>query len=124
MSIIGIGIDSIAISRINRSHQRFGMQFINRIFTENEYILAQQKGTARRLAMFFAAKEAVSKALGTGFIGFAMKDIEVTYLDSGKPEIILHNNAASLAQRLGCNHMHISLTDDAGTATAFAIAES
>ena len=124
MSILGIGIDSIAIERIERSHQRFGQQFINRIFTNEEYILAQKKGTTRRLAMFFAAKEAISKALGTGFIGFGMKDIEVTYLASGKPEVVLHAGAKEMAQKLGVKQVHLSLTDDDGTAMAFAIAES
>jgi len=124
MSILGIGIDSIAIERIKHSHERFGEKFIHRVYTNHEYVLAQQKGLARRLAMFFAAKEAVSKALGTGFIGFGMKDIEVCYMASGKPEIILHAGARERALKLGALHVHLSLTDDDGTATAFAIAES
>lgn len=124
MGILGIGIDSIAIERIEHSHERFGEQFIHRVYTSNEYVLAKQKGLARRLAMFFAAKEAVAKALGTGFIGFGMRDVEVSYLESGKPEIILHAGAKERALQLGALHMHLSLTDDDGTATAFAIAES
>ncbi|MDQ7001574.1 MAG: holo-ACP synthase [Ghiorsea sp.] len=123
MSIFGIGVDRIAIRRIALSYERFGQQFIQRVYTSNEYTLAQQRGTSRRLAMFFAAKEAVSKALGTGFVGFAMKDIEVVYLQSGKPEIKLHRNAQQTARNLGIKHIHISLTDDDGTAMAFAIAE-
>jgi len=123
MSIFGIGVDRIAISRIAQSHQRFGQQFINRVYTQDEYILAQKRGVARRLAMFFAAKEAVSKALGTGFVGFAMKDVEVVYLESGKPEIKLHHHAKKIAARLGIQHIHVSLTDDDGTAMAFVVAE-
>lgn len=123
MSIFGIGIDRISIQRIASSYERFGQQFIQRVYTSHEYALAQQRGTTRRLAMFFAAKEAVSKALGTGFIGFAMKDIEVVYLESGKPEIKLYKKAQQTAQSLGIKHIHISLTDDDGTAMAFAIAE-
>jgi len=124
MSIIGIGIDRIAIQRIQQSCARYGQRFIQRIYTNNEYQLAQQKGTFRRLAMFFAAKEAVSKALGTGFVGFAMKDIEVTYLNSGKPEITLHGKAKITALALNITTVHLSLTDDDGVAMAFAIAES
>jgi len=124
MSIIGIGVDSIAIERIKRTRERFGQQFLNRVYTKNEYTLAQLKGTDRRLAMFFAAKEAVSKALGTGFIGFGMKDIEVKYLASGKPEVRLHAGATLRANQMGILHVHLSLTDDDGTATAFVIGES
>jgi len=123
MSIFGIGVDRIAISRIQQSHANFGDTFIRRIYTAEEYDLAQKRGVSRRLAMFFAAKEAVSKALGTGFIGFAMKDVEVYYLESGKPEIRLHQNAKILATQLGITHIHLSLTDDDGVAMAFVVAE-
>ncbi len=124
MSIFGIGTDIVQIKRIEQSLSRFGQRFIERVYTANEYSLAQQRGTFRRLAMFFAAKEAVAKALGTGFIGFAMKDIEVVYLDSGKPEINLHGRARLKAQELDIINIHVSLTDDAGTAMAFVIAET
>ena len=124
MSIFGIGTDIVQIKRIEQSLSRFDQRFIERVYTANEYNLAQQRGTSRRLAMFFAAKEAVSKALGTGFVGFAMKDIEVVYLDSGKPEINLHSGARIKAQELDIINIHVSLTDDAGTAMAFVIAET
>ncbi len=123
MSIVGIGVDRIAIKRIKHSYQRFEQRFIERVYSEHEYQLALQKGTYRRLAMFFAAKEAVAKALGTGFIGFAMKDIEIYYLDSGKPQVRLHQQAQHTANTLGIKHIHLSLTDDDGVAMAFAIAE-
>ncbi|MDQ6988939.1 MAG: holo-ACP synthase [Mariprofundaceae bacterium] len=123
MSIIGIGVDRIAIARIQRSYQRFETRFIQRIYSEQEYHLAQQKGLFRRLAMFFAAKEAVAKALGTGFVGFGMKDIEVYYVASGQPHIRLHPAAQTIAQHAGIQHIHLSLTDDDGVAMAFAIAE-
>jgi len=123
MSIFGIGVDRIAISRIKQSHAKFGDTFIRRIYTVEEYDLAQKRGVSRRLAMFFAAKEAVSKALGTGFIGFAMKDVEVYYLESGKPEIRLHGKAKTLASQLGISKLHLSLSDDEGVALAFVVAE-
>ncbi len=123
MSIIGIGTDMVHIARIAQTLSRFETRFVQRVFTPEEYQRAQQRGTTRRLAMFFAAKEAVAKALGTGFSGFAMKDIEVVYLASGKPTIRLHRQAKAVAQRQGVAHIHLSLSDDNGMAFAFAIAE-
>ncbi len=123
MSIIGIGTDMIHIARIQQSVMRFEQRFITRVFTVREYELARQRGTYRRLAMFFAAKEAVAKALGTGFVGFAMKDIEVVYLQSGKPEIVLHGAARKKADDLAVGRIHLSLTDDDGRALAFVVAE-
>ena len=122
--IIGIGVDKVAISRIENSLSRFSHRFIERVYTAAEYELAKAKGVGRRLAMFFAAKEAVSKALGTGFVGFSMRDIEVIYRPSGKPDIVLHGGALAQAQALAMTHIHLSLTDDDGTALAFAVAES
>jgi len=122
--IVGIGVDRVVISRIRGSLARFSDRFVTRVYTAAEYDLAQKKGVERRLAMFFAAKEAVSKALGTGFVGFGMKDIEVTYEESGKPNIILHAGASMQAECLGITTIHISLTDDEGVAMAFAVAES
>jgi len=122
--IVGIGIDRIALMRVEKSLARFGKRFVSRVYTDLEYELAKKKGTARRLAMFFAAKEAVSKALGTGFVGFGMKDVEVVYLDSGQPEIILRGGAQQRAKFLSISKIHLSLTDDDGVAMAFAVAES
>jgi len=122
--IIGIGVDKVAILRIENSLSRFPHKFIQRVYTDAEYELAKAKGVGRRLAMFFAAKEAVSKALGTGFMGFGMKDIEVIYQPSGKPDVVLHGGALEQAKALGVARVHLSLSDDAGTALAFSIAES
>ena len=121
--IVGIGIDRVGISRIQHASNRFPHRFVQRIYTPEEYQLAQDKGVARRLAMFFAAKEAVSKALGTGFIGFGMRDIEVMYEASGKPYIVLHGGADTRAKSLNIEHIHLSLTDDEDVAMAFAVAE-
>jgi len=122
--IIGIGVDKVAISRIENSLSRFSNRFIQRVYTDAEYELAKAKGIHRRLAMFFAAKEAVSKALGTGFVGFGMRDIEVVYQSSGKPDVVLHGGALAQAKALGVAHIHLSLSDEDGTALAFSIAES
>jgi len=122
--IVGIGVDRIAIERVEHSLNRFGHRFVSRVYTEAEYELAKLKGVSRRLAMFFAAKEAVSKALGTGFVGFAMKDIEVAYFESGQPHIVLHHAAKQRSELLNIHQIHLSLTDDDGVAMAFAVAEN
>jgi len=126
MAIVGIGTDRVVIARVDASVERFGERFIRRVYTDTEYAQAQAKGNVpRRLAMLFAAKEAVSKALGTGFRGgIALSDIETVHQLSGKPEITLHGKAAAHASAVGIATVHISLTDDDGIAMAFAIAES
>lgn len=126
MAIFGIGTDRVVIARIAASLERFGDRFIERVYTEAEVEQARAKGNvARRLAMLFAAKEAASKALGTGFRhGITLRDIETIHQASGKPEITLHGVAATMAAELGIQTVHLSLTDDDGIAMAFAIAES
>jgi len=125
MAIVGIGVDRILIERVARSYERFGDRFVDRVYTDNEHQQALSKGNiTRRLAMLFAAKEAVSKALGTGFHqGVSPKLIETIHLPSGKPEINLYGTAQRKAEALGISQVHISLTDDDGVALAFAIAE-
>lgn len=123
--IVGIGVDRIVIERVSRSYERFGERFVNRLYTDAEHRQALARGNAaRRLAMLFAAKEAVSKALGTGFHqGVSPKLIETIHQPSGKPEVYLHGSAREKADALGISQVHVSLTDDDGIAMAFAIAE-
>ncbi len=125
MAIAGIGVDRILIRRIEASLDRFGDRFIARLFTGREAAQALARGhPARRFAMLFAAKEAVSKALGTGFRqGVAPCHIETLHCPSGKPEVHLHGGAAAAAARLGVVRVHVSLSDDDGVAMAFAVAE-
>ncbi len=125
MAIVGIGVDRILIERVARSYERFGERFVDRVYTDGEHDQALNKGnTGRRLAMLFAAKEAVSKALGTGFHqGVTPKSIETIHQPSGKPEITLYDKALERAEALGISQVHISLSDDDGVALAFAIAE-
>jgi len=125
MAIVGIGTDRIAIARVAKSLDRFGDRFVDRAFTRAEADQALAKGNpARRFAMLFAAKEAVAKALGTGFRqGVTLQGIETLHAASGKPEITLHGETAAVARRLGIDRVHVSLTDDDGIAMAFAIAE-
>jgi len=124
--IIGIGTDRIRIARIEASIARFGERFIQRVYTEKEIAQARAKGNpARRFAMLFAAKEAVSKALGTGFHqGVAPHHIETIHQRSGKPEVVLHEGAIRVAEALEVHRVHVSLTDDGGVAMSFAVAES
>ncbi|MDQ6988079.1 MAG: holo-ACP synthase [Mariprofundaceae bacterium] len=126
MAIVGIGVDRIGIARIESSLARFGDRFINRVYTPEEIRQARLKGDlARRLAMLFAAKEAASKALATGFKqGVAPIHIETIHQASGKPEIHLYHGAQAAAKRLDISTIHVSLTDDDGVAMAFAVAEN
>jgi len=123
--IAGIGTDRVVIARIERSIERFGQRFLQRVYTNAEIEQAMAKGNpARRFAMLFAAKEAASKALSTGFHqGVAPCHIETIHQPSGKPVIHLYAGAAAAASRQGISVVHISLTDDDGIAMAFAIAE-
>jgi len=124
--IAGIGIDRISVARIRAVLDRHGNRFIRRVYTEAEYSQAMSKNqTDHRLAMLFAAKEAVAKALGTGFRqGVAPMHIETIHRSSGKPEVILHAGAERAANRSGVRMVHVSLTDDGGVAMAFAVAEA
>jgi len=124
--IIGIGVDRMVIKRIENTLERYGERFEQRIYTPAEIKQAKAKGNpARRFAMLFAAKEAVSKALGTGFHqGVAPHHIETIHQPSGRPEVTLYEGANRTAKRLGIYRVHVSLTDDDGIAMAFAVAES
>jgi len=125
MAVSGIGVDRVLIARIEHAIERFGERFLQRIYTAAEIAQAKAKGNPdRRFAMLFAAKEAVSKALGSGFHqGVAPRDIETIHQPSGKPAITLHGGAAAIAEKHGITAVHVSLTDDDGVAMAFAIAE-
>ena len=119
--IVGMGTDLAEISRFEQTLARFGDRFRNRVFTEREQRAARYKPhqEARRLAQFFAAKEATSKALGTGMRqGVAWRQIEVLHQPSGKPYLVLSGAALDRlesllpkGQRAG---MEVSLTDEAG----------
>jgi len=123
--IAGIGVDRITISRVRQAVARSGQRFITRLYTEHEQQQANDKGDRdRRLAMLFAAKEAVAKALGTGFRqGVRPCDIETIHQTSGQPTITLHHGAKAVAANLGVEQIYLSLSDENGVAIAFAIAE-
>ena len=116
------GVDIIEIPRIKRVAEQYGDRFFRRIYTERE--IAYCRGRAPQLASRYAAKEAVMKALGTGIRGVRWKDIEVVRGRGGPPTIQLHGTAAARAERLGIEHIAVSLTHSDEYAVAFVVAES
>ena len=129
--IVGLGSDLCNIERIQSSLDRFGTRFENRVFTPLELARAARRPftKAGTLAKRFAAKEAFSKAVGTGFKrGVFMKDIGVTNLPSGAPTLELAGGAqAALDALIPTGHkarIHLSLTDDHPWAQAFVIIEA
>jgi holo-[acyl-carrier protein] synthase len=129
--IIGLGSDLCNIERIEASLNRFGERFENRVFTEVERAKAQRRPFTRAgtYAKRFAAKEAFSKAVGTGFkAGVYMKDIGVVNAKSGAPTLVLTGGAARrLALLVPEGHeavIHLTLTDDHPWAQAFVIIEA
>jgi holo-[acyl-carrier protein] synthase len=128
--IIGIGSDLIDIRRIEKSLERYGERFVQRIYTEVEQ--ARSEGRRARAASYakrFAAKEACAKALGTGIAhGVFWRDMGVVNLASGKPTMALSGGAAEqLAKLLPPGHrasIHLTITDDFPLAQAFVIIEA
>ena len=126
--IVGIGSDLCNVERIERSLERFGERFLNRVFTETERAKAASRPLTRAgtLAKRFAAKEAFSKADGTGFKrGVFMKDIGVVNAPSGAPTLQLTGGAAQRLDALApAGHaidVHLTMTDDYPWAQAFVI---
>ena len=126
--IIGVGTDLVCIDRIDRVLARHPDRFVGRILTaaERARFDAFEVGPGRSayVAKQFAAKEAVSKALGTGMrAGVQFNRIEVLRNGVGQPSVTLLNEAALKAARLGVNRWHLSLSDEAGFVVSVAIAE-
>jgi holo-[acyl-carrier protein] synthase len=117
---IAVGTDIIEIARIQRSLDDFGERFLKRVYTERErYWYADR---VNELAARFAAKEATSKALGTGIIGIRWREMEVLPNRRGKPVLILHGRAAERARTLGLTSFSVSLTHSRTDAMAFVVA--
>lgn len=128
--ILGIGSDLCDIRRIENSLARFGERFTQRIFTAGEQAKSDRRATrAESYARRFAAKEACSKALGTGIrSGVFWRDMEVVNLPSGRPTMRLSGGAAArLAEMTPPGYeavVHVSLTDDPPLAQAFVVIEA
>ncbi len=128
--ILGIGTDLANIERIERTLARFGDRFRHRVFTETELAkAARRRDEAGTLAKRWAAKEACSKALGTGLrMGIAWRDMAVSNLPTGQPVMHLTGWAAErLAEMTPPGHaalVHVTLTDDHPWAQAFVVIEA
>jgi holo-[acyl-carrier protein] synthase len=129
--IIGIGSDLCNIERIAHSLERFGDRFVQRCFTETEQRKADSRVLTRAAtyAKRFAAKEAFSKAVGTGFKqGVFLRDIGVANLPSGAPTLVLTGGAKARLDALippgHAAHVHLTMTDDHPWAQAFVIIEA
>ena len=124
--IFGIGVDIVEIGRVAEMRRRQGERFHESLFLpgEREYCLARANAD-ECFAARFAAKEAVMKALGTGWGGGAsFTGIEVARTGESRPEVRLHGGTAELARELGVGKIHLSLSHSRETAVAYAVAEA
>jgi holo-[acyl-carrier protein] synthase len=114
------GIDLVKIARMETISAAIFARFTQRVYTEAEQ--AQSKGNLEQLAGLFAAKEAASKALGTGIGKVAWRDIEILHKLSGEPTLHLHGNAKLVASRLGLEEWAVSISHENGMAIASVVA--
>lgn len=120
--ILGTGIDIIEVDRVAKAAAKEG--FMHRIFTQEELLrFAKFNNDPAHIAGAFAAKEAVSKALGTGIGAVEWKDIEILHHQSGQPYVKLYGNAQKRMQELGGETLHISISHVKAMAAAQAILE-
>lgn len=124
--ISGVGIDIVRVDRVAAVLARYGARFARRVLAPGELAgFGSTRAPVRFLAMRFAAKEAASKALGTGFRqGVSLRTIEVRHNAAGKPSLILHGAAAALAATQGVTATHVSLTDESEYAAAVVVFET
>ena len=121
--ITGIGVDMVQVRRMARWLQKPGL--LERYFDPRELaaVLARGGGADQSLASHFAAKEALGKALGTGFAGIALKDIMVINHRSGRPEFQVVGTAMEALEKNGANRIHLSLTHEQDYAVAMVVLE-
>jgi holo-[acyl-carrier protein] synthase len=123
MTILGVGMDIVETKRIADSIERFGDRFLHRVFLEGEVAYSRSmKFPQLHLAARFAAKEAISKAFGTG-IGreLGWRDLEIVREASGAPRVQLHGRAEAYAKTRGVQAVHISLSHTAEYGAASAV---
>ena len=126
--IVSVGVDLVEVERIQKALEdpRIGKRLRDRVFTPKEiqYCEKKRRGRYESYAGRFAAKEAVMKALGRGWgAQVAWLDIEVARARSGKPEIVLHDKTARLAEELGIRRWALSITHTAEHGLAYVVAE-
>ncbi len=124
--IVGLGVDIVDIRRLRLALERQGDRFVQRIFTEAEQQYCRgRRDPAPSLAARFAAKEALFKALGTGWAqGVTWRDVEVQKDERGAPRLVLSGRAAELSKEMGTRSAHISLSHSEESAIALVILES
>lgn len=121
--ILGVGTDIVEVSRIEKAINRTE-NFVKKAFTEKEQYYFKLRGDKpETIAGYFAAKEAVSKALGTGFRKFGLKDIEIINDNLGKPEVILSEKIIQIFE-LKNFKIHISISHTNSNAIAFVVLEA
>ncbi len=125
MHVIGIGTDIVECLRIAQMIERHGELFITRVFTQHEFeYCSSRKAATQHYAGRWAAKEAILKALGTGWVkGIGWRDIEVRNDAAGKPRVALGGGARDLCERLGVAAIDVSISHCRSHAMAFAIAQ-
>lgn len=121
--IYGIGVDVLEAARVRKVSERFGARFAERLLMPAELAqLSRTKRPERFLAMRFAAKEAIVKAMGTGFAnGVWIRDVGCVQDALGKPEVVWSPRGEAVRQRLGIGEGHVTLTDEAGLIVAVAV---
>lgn len=117
---VATGVDLIEIERVRAAIERHGERFLRRVFTDQE--LAAYGGRVESLAGRFAAKEAVSKALGCGIGEVTWQEIEILRGERGEPQVVLHGAAALKARTLGLGAWSLSLSHSREFAVAFVVA--
>ena len=120
--IVSTGVDLIEIERIARAVARWNGRFLAHVYTDAEVWLCRDR--IPELAVRFAGKEAISKALGTGMLGVSWREMEILSDPLGKPLVVLHGRAARRAADLGLHEFAISLSHSRENAVAFVVAAS
>ena len=121
--IFGIGTDILKVERVEQTWQRFGEHFARRVLLDEEReLFAASKRPVRFLAMRFAAKEAIVKALGTGFAnGIWVRDVGMVPNKLGQPQVIYSERGREMCRKLGVGDGYLSLSDEAGLVVAVAV---
>jgi holo-[acyl-carrier protein] synthase len=121
--IFGIGVDVLEAARVRKTLERFGERFTEHLLMPEEQAqLANTRRPERFIAMRFAAKEAIVKAMGTGFAhGVWIRDVGVVQNAWGKPEVIYSERGDKVRRGLGVGEGHVTLTDEAGLIVAVAV---
>jgi holo-[acyl-carrier protein] synthase len=121
--IFGVGTDLLEVARVERVWNRFGERFATRVLLDEELeLFAKSTNRVRFLAMRFAAKEAIVKAMGTGFAnGMWVRDVGTVPNELGQPQVIYSARGTAMCARLGIGNGFLSLSDEAGLILAFAV---